>query len=535
MMAVAFISFASLLGAIAWHMIDVRFVTVRVSVAAFLPTLPDSNAPRYQFRLTRLFTSIRFWMRMALIACLLIALWPNLRPLGERQDQRLGVLIAVDLSDSMRTQNADGVSRLAEARAAVQTVLLEARARDEAFCSQIVGLYPQARPLTVAQLDAAVAGPGTVLPQALRLVGQADVTGPCRASHAVIVTDLAPLAMPESALERPEIWFQVGPSAENAAIVAARFQTALLGGAAAGVELRVSDLPATSVITVEGPSGGVSVSRAPDIADPSVELVRFEAAEAGEYSVALSGSGMAADAYDGDNTARFVVPSVSVVPVNWQVSQIPVPPSLVQDTADAAIYVGPLAGDPVTGPAVLVAPSSAGNSELIGFFLERDPMLAGLNLDAFERISLPTMPLPDGFVPVLAAQNSEVWIARRLDPPAILVPPMTLTTGEDARNTSILLLFNALREFAELPQADLPLSWRAPDDTVVRFANLEGNSDRALSASPDFEMLAEGRSIPEPAPLFPWLVVAALAVLLVERLYSMNWSRDSAGSRGESP
>ena len=105
------------------------------------------------------------------------------------------------------------------------------------------------------------------------------------------------------------------------------------------------------------------------------------------------------------------------------------------------------------------------------------------------------------------------------------VPALALTGDADRRNTTLLLLFNALRDLADLPDARLSLAWERPDGTPVPGADLEGATDRPLAPPPDLAILASVEAAPEPLPAYPWLIAAALVLFLVERAWSLSWTR----------
>jgi hypothetical protein len=319
------------------------------------------------------------------------------------------------------------------------------------------------------------------------------------------------------------IWYQLGAPAPNAAILSARIGGAGLGAAGEGLVITIADPGGTAELTVTGPAGALPVTLRQDLRDPVLRLATVEDPAPGAYLLELTG--MAADAYDGDNRARLEVPERQAPLVDWQLATLPRPPGLAPDPAGTALLVADLPATPPDRPALLLAPRSGPQGGLIGYFQEADPVLEGLNLDVFERLALPVAPLPEGFFPILADRSGQVWVARRPEPPALVVPALALTGDADRRNTTLLLLFNALRDLADLPDARLSLAWERPDGTPVPGADLEGATDRPLAPPPDLAILASAEAAPEPLPAYPWLIAAALLLFLVERAWSLSWTR----------
>lgn len=523
MIWVAVISGLACLGAVLWHMLDARFTETRVSMARFLPDLPQSSAPRYRFRMTRLVTSARFWLRMVILALLLLAILPDLLTIGsDRPQDRVGLSVIVDLSDSMRATDAEGQSRAALARAALAEVIAagQSAAGERPFCHSLTGIGRQALPLAGA--EDLVPRPETTLPAALRLAAERIDPPGCPATHAVVLSDLPPPPETEAAL-RPVIWYQLGDPAPNAAILSARLGGAGLGAVGEGLVITIADPGGTAELTVIGPAGALPATLRQDLRDSSLRLATLEQPAPGAYLLELTG--LAADAYDGDNHARLLVPERQAPMVDWQLTTLPRPPGLDPDPESTALLVTPLGATLPDRPALLLAPQTGPQGGLIGYFQEGDPVLQGLNLDVFERLALPTAPLPEGFFPILADRSGQVWVARRPEPPALLVTALALSDDADRRNTTLLLLFNALRDLADLPDARLPLAWERPDGTQVPAADLEGTIDRPLAPPPDLSQLASAEAPPEPLPAYPWLIAAALLLFLIERAWALNWTR----------
>lgn len=520
------IAAAACLGAVVWHMLDARFTETRVSVARFLPDLPPTSAPRYRFRLTRLVTSARFWLRMLILLLLLLAILPDLITLGSRQSDRVGLSIVVDLSDSMRATDASGESRAALARTALDAVIAAGRAAagDRPFCHALTGLGQQA--LALASPDDVVPRPEAALPAALHLAaGRLDPPG-CPITHGIVISDLPPpVTAGDSA--RPVIWYQLGAPAPNTAILSARLNGAGLGAAAGSLVIALSDPTGTADLTVAGPGGAVPVTLRQDLRDPSRRLATLVNPVPGRYLLQLTGA--AGDAYDGDNRARLDLPDRVAPRIDWHLSVLPRPAGLDQSADGSALLVADLSAGAPDRPALLLAPAAAEGGGQIGYFQETDPMMESLNLDVFERLALPVVDLPDGFFPILADQSGQVWVARRLEPPALLVPALALGGDADRRNTTLLLFFNALGDLVDLPEARLPLVWERPDGTPVPAADLEGATDRPLSPPPDLSLLATAPAAAEPLPAYPWLIAAALLLLLLERAWALNWIRSPKG------
>lgn len=85
----------------------------------------------------------------------------------------------------------------------------------------------------------------------------------------------------------------------------------------------------------------------------------------------------------------------------------------------------------------------------LGAFLD-DPVLDPINLDALEQRMPAGLqgPLPEGFVPVLTAQDGAVLVARRGAPPGLIVPAPVASADPEVKALSYTLFFSALQEIA---------------------------------------------------------------------------------------
>jgi hypothetical protein len=508
---------------------------LRLGAARFL--VDFSPASRSRLALAPLLHSRMFFIRMLFIAAVAAALLPALNRDPAGGDARLGLRIIVDTTASMGVagQAATGAAatRAAQARTLVAALLrdkeAEAQAKNYRLCTRILAVDRETRLLPPGSLEAALV-PRRLGgdPRLLESAALGEDAG-CPPTHAVVVTDRRKPAMPAAADGRAVLWWQVGRPVPNAAIEAVTVDADPLLPGPVRVSFAVRQYGAAGEPrqgAVTGPDGA-KVPLSADCTRHAGEFC-FEAKAPGRYTIALAG----ADAFAGDDRAVVTVPEIKALAVDWRLRGIPAPPALRIDDSPDAILVARAEDNPdiASRRAVLIGGtwSLDPDRSKLGFFNPDDPLLENVNIDLIEQAAPSALALPAGFVRAAAVDGRDI-IARRSGPRAALVPPPLWHRDAAAalRNASLLLFANALRYVSADHAPPQQVSFIDADGQELPDVRFESDtaedgdrSDLAAAIAPAPAGRGDGG-----APLWPWLVVAALAILAVERAVALPWRR----------
>ena len=508
---------------------------LRLGSARFLADF--SPASRSRLALAPLLQSRMFYIRMVFLAAVAAALLLAVIGNPASGDARLGLRIIVDTTASMgvTAEAAKGAAatRAAQARTLVAALLrdkqAEAQTQNYRLCTRILAVDRETRLLLPDSLEAALTPRQLGGDPRMLVNGALGEDAGCPPTHAIVVTDRRKPAIPAAADGRAVLWWQVGRPVPNAAIEAVTVDADPLIPGPVRVFFAVRQYGAGGEPrhgTVAGPDGA-KVPLSADCARHAGAFC-FEAKTPGRYTIALAG----ADAFAGDDRAVVNVPEIKALAVDWRLREFPAPPALrIDDSADA-ILVARAEDKPdiASRRAVLIGGSwslAPGGSKL-GFFNPDDPLLDNVNIDLIEQAAPSALPIPAGFVRAAAVDGRDI-IARRADPRAALVPPPLL--GRDAaaplRNASLLLFANALRYVSADQAPPQQVSFIGADGQELPDVRFESDtaedgdrSDLATAIAPQ----RAGRADDGP-PLWPWLVVVALAILAVERVLALPWRR----------
>lgn len=505
------------LGVLAWYMQRRDPPVLRLSFARLLPDPPEEMQKQPRFSLVPPVGSLAFWLHLLAVLACLGALWLDWTVLQRRAAEAVGLRIVLDVSHSMSLPVPQGGTRLDQARAVagVGRDAGRAAAGEEAYCEELL-LVAGGVELASA-LDAAVARrQGAQTPQLLAAAGAE--TRECQVTHALVVSD-----QPRPALPWPDdgpelIWRQVGAALPNAGISWLRFRPPSLTVRGAQAEIGVVTYGGAEprALRVDGPGGTVAVPLESSPDRPGLAVGRFVPPGSGRYGAVLEGGG----AYAGDDRVVF---DLAVPPrpwLDWRLESLPAPP--VAETGADGVLVTPaerLGAD--SRPAVAVFPGweGGGTARMLGAFVEGDPVLSAVNLDVLERVMPRAFdgPLPEGFAPVLTDDRGGVLIARRETPPGYLVPQPELRGDPDVVALSQTLFFTALDTATRGAPEPVGLRWQMPKGQEVAEARLESNTATAPEDGPAPVLIALRREGARQAPVWPWLALAALALLLLER------------------
>jgi hypothetical protein len=529
------------IGLVLWYLRRPPERRLRVASWRFLGTLsPASQSPlRPSFR-----NLVRSpWLAIRLLAFLLMAA-PFLldahdpTPAGR---PRIALRLVLDVSASMEVEGPEG-TRMAEARRLVRQLL----AKVEAYRSQVdvcvtaTLVDAQAHEVAAdddAQFDAEAAKRRAPVGAAgTQLVAQAFVKDlpRCQPTHVVVISDLAKPSLDAGDDGRTILWWQVGAPRPNIGLGDVTVDTTPLAAGAPTISVavrRVGGARAPGAVRVIGPDRTRLPVRLPDWNVPD-ELVAlsFEAPTAGRYVVELERAG----AFSGDDRLTIDVPSTSTPSFDWRLADIPRPALLRQGSGPDSVLVAPVAMlTQATGRRAVL---TLGPLEVrsrgprLGLFVSDDPLLADLNLEMIDRSAPSGIALPgSGWIRVVIEESQDashagVLIARRVDPPAAIVPLPPKTGPEELMNAGYLLLFNAIRYVVQDFRPTLRVRRTAADDSEIPDADLEtdtavavSNADRQVAITP-----AVSAKPPTGRPFWPWLVVGLLMVLIAERWFGVR-------------
>lgn len=502
---------------------------LRLGSARFLAEF--SPARRSRLAAAPLFASRLFVIRMGFLAVIAAALMFTVNTAPPDIAARLGLRILVDTTASMGiTGSTEGTTRAQEARKLVDALVkaTQAQAQAEHFplCTRIFAVDRETRQVTADVTDLLSPRRQGGDPRMLMAAALGDDPS-CPPTHVVVVTDRRKPAIPAAADGRSVLWWQVGRPMPNAAIEAVSVDADPLITGPATVRFNVHRYgPAsTRAAAVTGPGGVVLATRG--CAGGPSEFC-FEANASGRYTIALPGT----DAFPDDDRAVVDVPQIKALAVDWRLRDEPAPAALAVDTGPGAILVARAEDRPDISSrrAVLISGRwrpSAGAAKL-GFFNPDDPLLENVNVDLIEQAAPSPLPAPEGFVRAAAVDGSDIVAHRAGGARAALIPP-PLTAPDAAaplRNASLLLLANALRYVsADAGAPHAAVSFIDADGRELPDVRFESDTaedgdrtDLTAAIAPRRARAGGGGE-----PLWPWIIVAALAILAVERAMALPW------------
>ena len=527
MIAVA-ISAALGLAALAWYMQRRPPARVSLSFARLMPDPPDEPSPKPRFAPIPPVRSLPFWLHLLLVALCIAALVTDVRVSTSNAPQDIGLRLVVDVSHSMGVQDETG-TRLDSALGLARTILAAATeaAQGGTVCVDAFQVGADVSRMQPDHLDAA-----RVRPEAgdIPTVLQAARADPdlCVITHVAVLTDL-----PRPAVDWPTdapqlIWAQVGLPQPNAGIAGVAYSPPQLGGRPAGVVLTLEtygDMP-PPVVTVQGP-GGVTRPMVMQAIDRSGRyLASFDVRRGGTFDVALDNGG----AYVGDDHLRFSLNTPDKIGIDWRISGLPAVSAGSRKAENDIVVMALTSGDLVPqGNAVLLAYQGWPRETVeprIGAFVEDPALFDPINFDVLER-HLPqglTAQLPTGFIPELTSDDGAVIVARRDNPPGLILPLPVLTGDPDVQALSQTLFFTGLQRLTQRGDHQVTPIWKTPDGTDIETAWKESDTARPLFAPSEVRFSMRPAEIARDTPIWPWLLLFALVSILAERLWLLSQS-----------
>jgi hypothetical protein len=530
-MIAAVLAFLAGLGVLAWYLQRPAPRDLRLSFARLLP--PPPTAPRLVPRLALALPvrSLPFWLHLLAVVMALSAIWVDLRLRLSTPDLQIGLRIVLDVSHGMDTV-ADGISRLDLARTAARDEAAAARsaAGTAPYCDEVFLAGRSPRRASLAELDEAeVLLEGADALSLLEAARQEDAG--CIITHITVLSDLpAPTAAWPQDLPALR-WLQLGAPVANVAITAARQVPPRLDGTPASVILTVDAFGATGVpvLVVRGPGGELRPALEPSLDRPGRFFARMVPGAGGAHVARLEGGG----AYGGDDSLVFDLTAPDAILLDWQLPGVPLPRG-VRQSDRSGLSVVPLAdlpSVPARAAVLAVYPGWEGAAlREIGAFVEDPSLLGAINLDVLERWMPVPIPgaLPPGFAPVMTDVAGGVVIARRVDPPGLIVPAPVRDTNPDVTALALTLFYSALQVLSGGDEAPLDLRWETASGQRVPEAWKESDTARPLSSAPPPADYTAPMTEASGQPVWPMLLLVALAAMLVERLWSLRRRRAGA-------
>ena len=512
---------ASVAGAslVAWHMQRRAPRPVKLSFARLLPEPPVSETAERRFALTVPLGSVTFWLRMLALSAALAALVVDMNRRSAGSGQSIGLRIVLDVTHSMGLPQG-GVSRLDFARNVAEAAVEQATASGQAVCTELV----------LAGASAGVPGPVSGVPNVAVQPEGGDVSAlvasasghvaDCPLTHVLVVTDARRPAL-ELAPDGPILlWHQIGEPVPNTGLRSVSFTPPSLGSGRAKIEVTVAgfgDVPPPT-LWLDGPGGRIPVILQPSSGRDQVWLGEAVPNGAGRYVAVLDAGG----AYDGDDTLAFALPEVGGVALDWRLAGLAAPRGVRNAGADGLLVadLADLGAGDLARPLLAVYPGwpNGGQAGRIGAFIQDPMLLAAVNLDAFESDApRPQIgPLPPGFTPVLTDDTGAVFIARRLNPPGLIVPA-PLRDGGEIEALSLTLFFTALADLVGRGIVLPAMEWRDVKGQIIEGATLESDTARPLDAAPTIDLITPRTMPAQDVPVWPLLALIALAALMAER------------------
>lgn len=516
-----------------WHMQRPRPRRVAISFSRFVPPLTPAPGGWHRIALAWPRDTLALASLLGALALLAWALIDESRHLRASQSGHIGIRIVLDATHSMAAMDGDR-SRFERALDQIETARrIVAEAGADSLCLEIASVGAgagEALPLAVeGPLPAAL--PSAPLLQGgepARLLEAALVPdGACPITRRLVVTDTPFPGMASAANGVVLLWDQVGVPVPNIGLHGLALDQASLSPEPARLRIEgvASGMDAPHVVHIEGPGGArdVDVTRSLDTDGRWSATASFDGP--GRYRVKLAG----VDGYGGDDVVEAEIAAPARMPVDWRLGELPrpVPLGSAPPGSESGLLVMPY--DPATGthamPVLFTYPgfSATASPQRVGAFLDDPPLLDALNLDALEAAMPRPFPgsLPAGFVPVLTDEAGGVIVARRAETldqaRGLLVPTPRPDLPEPARSLSVTLFFSALAEMATPPAAAQSLIWLDRSGQAVSDARLESLTGRPLAPPAELQLLAAIDTAVVEAPLWPFLVMFALAALAAER------------------
>jgi len=526
-----------------------RFRRRRLSAARFFRDLPPPRKGQSRLRWGKIRMTLPFFLQLLLLMSLTAALYLVERKISGDDIKSLGLRIVIDTSASMGTQQQEE-TRMTAAKREVDAVLLNAQkaAAGNPLCFSLSALDLELRDLikqgdsTAIKQAAAALTPrplGTDLDILRQLVTKRRMPEQeddrCMVSHLVVITDQpAPNWVVESK-EISIIWRDIGTQTTNAGFTDIRSARNPLTGQVSDIRLEVTTYgpPALdATVVVYGPGDKVVMQETLAWQRNRFWQGGFTPDQPGRYRLKLT----PADAYPLDNEVAVTISGGKDIRVDWQLPdrRLMTRMDWQQDDQNPQLRITSRPLFPLTVP-TLIVDSGYGSIRStpveIRDFIETNPLLKDLNLDATETIGIPGVVVPEGFQPVLRGMNNQTWLAYREDPVCAVIPGLPTDRDDITGRFSTTVFFNALRmllQKMELPPLYTLTTAQAPEPGLnhLPLHKDEGNTQRTPRSVGKLETLRPITGKTPSKPFWPILIMTAALLFLAERTLTAFKQRD---------
>lgn len=537
-------------GLIALYIINPPVRRTRLSVSRFLSAIPPSPT-KGRLRPGRLLVAPLFWLQLLVLTALWLASWVESSPWTRLGPRNIGLLLVLDTSASMTTQQGEETRMQAAQRTASDLIARSILATEGGgWCARISTFDLAWHELSVVQSPesalAAIAGVvarpvGTDLDQVhrkLRELAQprdpAQPPADCPTTDIVVITDRPTPAWVDPSTTK---WQDIHQPVTNVGFTAIEPIRNLLTGQVLELQYEITAFgtpTAATTLTIRGPADFV-YEETITWGEQRVFQNRLVPPQPGKYSFNLSADGV----YTYDDTAELKIGAPDPIRLDWQHRDRSAMERLgwQQSTDNPLVRVidfEQLDSTDTTSPTLVLGPGyTAASPQLIGDFDESSPIIVDLNLDVAEEAGMVGIPQPQGFAPVLTDAAGKVWIATRQQPPAVYLPGPPRWDDDDISAFSQTAFFNALRLL--LDRRDLPAVYtlttdRSPQPRENQIALHPGEGDTSGTAQSvgDLDEWATTADRDNRAQWWPILIAFAAAVLLLERIAAIwrghQWS-----------
>jgi len=530
----------SILGLIILYLTRPFYRPILISAAHFFRVRETTTSTR-RFSLRSILFSRAFWVQLAVLVLILMALlWLDAVRQGSRIE-RVGVWILADTSASMTTQQSDGshYDRLIKELQTL-TETLSTIPPDTPICVQVWGfdmvLRPLSEPLTLSNLmnvapDLRPRPLGTDLGLVTQLLQQAispEATAQrdlCPPTHLVVLSDQPAQSALVDEVDFPVIWRSFGTPIDNFGIIGVTYADNPVFGGQRGIEVEIGawygDKPVT--VRLEDSLGNIN-EQTVRFEGVSSRTVTFTDLIAGQTRLLIEPGG----AYAFDDEIRFILPNQSAIRVDWQIaSDYDIGRfgwELTTNSPSLRIqsWRSPLLEDDI--PTLLIGEGYGGQRILIDRFIDNSPLLANLSLDVAEQLGVIGVSLlPESALqPILMGEDNGVLFAQSTTPSRVLIPGLPQgNPDEPLYNFSTTSFYNAVAWLLQnyQPPALYTLTSPAnPEPDIGHMVLHAGEGDSTLSPSDIGQFVDIGISNrPEPEPIWPIFVLLSFCLFALER------------------
>ncbi len=518
---------------------------LELSAARFFAEFTSQNESALQFSLKSLLLSRAFYLQLMVFLGLLLALLlTQCSRTAMAEQEGIGVWVVLDTSNSMSTiQNGD--SRWAAALAEIDTLQshLEALNSDIARCTKLstFDLAIKEQPAGV-HLNDAVAGiaPRTVgtdlgnIRQLMAALEEEDET--CAITHIVVISDMpAPDWLTEAAADTPFIWRDVSIPVGNVGITAIQGGGGDLLGTSSAINVEVTafhEVPDNIILRVSDESGAVIKEESFTLQQPGIVRGSFLPEKSGLYTIEVQPGGN----FSGDDLATIAVDVTQQIRVDWQLEDSSLREQLgwQEDSVNPHLRVR-AAESPIkldnSVPELLIGKGyqPEGRAAEIDYFDDDSPLLADVNLDVLERMSVTGLDLaPDSPLQhVLYDTNETVWLATGREQLAAYVPDLPVEFEEEELTAVFqLFFFNAARYLLQGRRPE-PLytltsdSEPQPEGNRIALHPGEGNTARIPHSLGELADIRPVLNNEDEEPVWPLFLAVAACLFLIERILSL--------------